>query len=170
MEHTGDAQNYPDPARRLYFDAFSASARSHSFDTVSISSQDDAAADALPPDGECDTLHLDSLRICEMDSRSVHSPMFRLDSKPEPDAPEPHTPPLHALGLEAMAMPRCDGSPSSAVDCGMPHMDFLQLSSPGSVWSCSTDVSDRSCRRRNRVKRQWATPPRERETKRRRRA
>ena len=169
-EHTGDTQDCPDPARRLDFEALSASARSHSSDTVSMPSSDDTAADSLPPDGESDALHQDSLGLCEMHSPLIHSPMFRLDSDPEPDTPEPRTLPLNALGLEAMPTPRCDGSPSSSVDSGMPHMDFLQLSSPGSAWSCSTDVSDRSRRRRNRIKRQRATPPRERETTRRRRA
>ena len=170
MEHTEDTQNCPDPARRLDFDALSASARSHSSDTVSMSSSDDTATVALPLVGESDALHFDSLGLCEMYSPLVHSPMFLLDSDPESDTPAPHTPPQNALGLEAMPTSRCVDSPSSSVDSGMPHMDFLQLSSPCSAWSCSTDVSDWSRRRRNHIKRRRAAPPRERETTRRRRA
>ena len=153
MEHTEDTQDCPDPTRRLDFAALSASARSHSSDTVSMSSLDDTAIDALPPVGESGALHLDSLGLCEMHRPLVHSPMFRLDSDPEPDTPAPRTPPLNALGLEAMPTPRCDDSATLSVNFGMPHRVFLQLSSPGSALSCSTDVSDGLRRRRNRIKR-----------------
>ena len=94
----------------------------------------------------------------------ILSPMFRLDSDPEPDTPAPRTPPLSVLGLEAMPMPQCADSPTSSVDFGMPYIDFRQISSPRSAWSCSTDVSDRSRRTRDRIKRRRVTPLRGRET------
>ena len=163
-ECTGDTQGCPDPTRRLDFEALPTSAGSPSSDTVSMCSSDDTVADALPPDGESNALHLDSLGLCEMYSPLIHSLLFRLDSDPEPDTLEFRTPPLNALGLEAMPTPQCNGSPNSSVDSGIPHMDFLRLSSPGSAWSCSTDVSNQSRRTRTRIKRQRATPPRERKT------
>ena len=133
MEHMEDMHDFRDPTRRLDFDTLSASTRSHSSDTVSMSSSDATATDALPLVGECDALHLDTLGFCEMHSPLVHSPMFRLDSDPEPGTPAPRTPPLNALGLEAMPTPQCVDSPSSSVDSGMSHMDFLRFSSLGSA-------------------------------------
>ena len=93
--------------------------------------------DVLPSIVETDALHLDSLGL-------IHSPMFRLDSHPELDTPAPGTPPLSVLGLEAMPTPQCVDSPTSSVDSEVPGIDFRQISSPGSAWSCSTDVSDRA--------------------------
>ena len=90
-----------------------------------MSSSDVNAIDALPHVGESDALYLDSLGLCEMQRPSVHSPMFRLASHPEPYTHAPCTPPLNALGLEAMPTPQCANSPSLSVHCGMPHMDFL---------------------------------------------
>ena len=106
-EHTEDTQDWPDLARRLDFDALSASARSHSSDIVSMSSSGGTVADALPQVGESDVLHLNSLGLSETHNPLVPSPMFRLDSDPEPGTPAPRTPPLSALGLEAMPMLQC---------------------------------------------------------------
>ena len=111
-----------------------------------MSSSGDTVPGALPSAVGVDASQLDSLGLSEMHSPLDHSPMFRLDPDPEPDTPAPGTPPLSALGLEVMPTPHCTDSPTSLVDSGVPCMDFLPTSSPGSAWSCSTEVSDQSCR------------------------
>ena len=117
-----------------------------------MSSADDPIPDALNSLAGVDAFQLDSLGFSEMHSPLYHSPMFRLDSNPEPDAPTLGAPPLGALGLGAMPTPQCIASPTSSVDYGVPCLDFLHTSSPGSLWSCSNHVSDRSRRRRCPIK------------------
>ena len=128
INQLGDAQDWPHLARRIDFDSLSTSAHFNSSDTVSMSCAEDLTPDALSSPAGIDAFQLDSLGLSEMHSPLYYSPMFRLDSDPEPDSPTPSAPPLSALGLEAMPTPQCIASPTSSVDSSVPCLDFLQTS------------------------------------------